>query len=126
MDSTKVVVDFDYSTRLMTGQNRVENIPLWISLQPESFNSENIITGKLESMLLPVAGAIQKIPQSGLEYEPLLQSSTNASLVEGYMVRFGVSEIRRGFKPSNKKFDLAATIRGVLKTAFRIFHRTGC
>jgi len=118
MDSTKVVVDFDYSTRLMTGQNRVENSPLWISLQPESFNSENIITGKLESMLLPVAGAIQKIPQSGLEYEPLLQSSTNASLVEGFMVRFGVSEIRRGFKPSNKKFDLAATISGVLKTAF--------
>ncbi len=118
MDSTKVVVDFDYSTRLMTGQNRVENSPLWISLQPESFNSGNIITGKLESMLLPVAGAIQKIPQSGFEYEPLLQSSTNASLVEGFMVRFGVSEIRRDFKPSNKKFDLAATIRGVFKTAF--------
>ncbi|MEE8553336.1 MAG: hypothetical protein V3S72_08550, partial [Desulfobacterales bacterium] len=118
MDSAKVVVDFDYSTRLMTGQNRVENSPLWISLQPESFNSENIITGKLESMLLPIAGAIQKIPQSGLEYEPLLQSSTNASLVEGLMVRFGVSEIRRIFKPSNKNFDLAASIRGVFKTAF--------
>lgn len=118
MDSTKVVVDFDYSTRLMTGQNQVENSPLWISLQPESFNSENIITGKLESMLLPIAGAIQKIPQSGLEYEPLLQSSTNASLVEGLMVRFGVSEIRRIFKPSNKNFDLAASIRGVFKTAF--------
>jgi ABC-type uncharacterized transport system involved in gliding motility auxiliary subunit len=118
MESAKVVVDFDYSTSLMTGQNQVENSPLWISLQPESFNSENIITGKLESMLLPIAGAIQQIPQSGLEYEPLLQSSTNASLVEGLMVRFGVSEIRRIFKPSNKNFDLAATIRGVFKTAF--------
>jgi ABC-type uncharacterized transport system involved in gliding motility auxiliary subunit len=91
---------------------------LWLSLEPESFNSKNIITGKLESMLLPFAGAIEKIPQSGLEYEPLLQSSTNASLIEGLMVRFGVSEIRRIFKPSNKNYDLAATIRGVFKTAF--------
>lgn len=118
IDSTKVVADFDHSTRLMTGQNQVEDSPLWISLKPESFNSENIITGKLESMLLPIAGAIQKIPQSGLEYEPLLQSSTNASLIDGLMARFGVSEIRRIFKPSNQNFDLAATIRGVFKTAF--------
>lgn len=118
IDSEKVVADFDFATELMTSQNQVEKSPLWLSLEPESFNSENIITGKLESMLLPIAGAIQKIPQSGLEYEPLFQSSTNASLVEGLMVRFGVSEIRRNFKPSNKNFDLAASIRGVFKTAF--------
>ena len=49
--------------------NRVENNPFWISLLPESFNPNNIITSKLEGMLLPTAGAIQKTANTGFEYD---------------------------------------------------------
>jgi len=118
LSSAKVLADLDYSTRLMTRNNRVENNLLWISLPPNAFNPDNIITAQLETMLLPVAGAVQKIPESRFEYEPLLQSSPNASMLDRFMARLGAGEIRRDFKSSGQKFDLAVSISGTFDTAF--------
>jgi ABC-type uncharacterized transport system involved in gliding motility auxiliary subunit len=118
MDRSKVLIDMNNSTRLMTSGNRPEDNPLWLSLGPESFNPNDIITTNLETMLLPVAGAIKKIPESGFEYEPLLQSSVNSALTDSFKARYSTDEIRRDFTPSNEKYDLAVKIRGVFKTAF--------
>lgn len=118
MDSTKVVIDFGNSTRLRTPDNRLEDNPLWISLRTGSFSSKDIITSKLDTMLLPVAGAIKKIPGSAFEYEALLQSSTNSALTDSYKARLGVMELRRDFTPTNEKYDFAVRISGVFKTAF--------
>jgi ABC-type uncharacterized transport system involved in gliding motility auxiliary subunit len=118
MDSSKVLIDMNNSTRLMASDNRPEDNPLWLSLGPEAFNHSDIITANLETMLLPVAGVIKKIPESGFEYEPLLQSSVNSALTDGYKARYSTDEIRRDFTPSDEKYDLAVKIRGVFKTAF--------
>ena len=118
MDSSKVLIDMNNSTKLMASGNRPEDNPLWLSLGPESFNPSDIITANLETMLLPVAGAIKKIPESGFEYEPLLQSSVNSALADSFKARSSTDEIRRDFAPSNEKYDLAVKIRGVFKTAF--------
>ena len=118
MDSSKVLIDMNNSTKLMASGNRPEDNPLWLSLGPESFNPSDIITANLETMLLPVAGAIKKIPESGFEYEPLLQSSVNSALADSFKARSSTDEIRRDFTPSSEKYDLAVKIRGVFKTAF--------
>jgi ABC-type uncharacterized transport system involved in gliding motility auxiliary subunit len=118
MDTSKVLIDMNNSTKLMASGNRPEDNPLWLSLGPESFNPSDIITANLETMLLPVAGAIKKIPESDFEYEPLLQSSVNSALTDSFKARFSTDEIRRDFTPSNEKYDLAVKIRGVFKTAF--------
>jgi ABC-type uncharacterized transport system involved in gliding motility auxiliary subunit len=118
MNSSKVLADLDYSTRLMTRNNRVENNPLWLSLPPGAFNPDNMITAQLETLLLPVAGSIQKAPESRFEYESLLQSSLNASMVDGFMARLGAGELRYNFQPSEKAFDLAVLVRGTFDTAF--------
>jgi len=118
MDSSKVLIDMNNSTRLMTSGNRPEDNPLWLSLGPESFNPNDIITANLETILLPVAGVIKKIPESGFEYEPLLQSSVNSALTDSFKARSSTDEIRRDFTSSNEKYDLAVIIRGVFKTAF--------
>lgn len=118
LNTTRAVVDFDLSTRLRTRDNRIEDNPFWISAGPASFNTDNIITAKLESMLLPIAGAIKKIPESPYEFEPLVQSSTNCQLVETFKARFGTNTIRHEFSPSNEKYNLAVKISGQFKTAF--------
>lgn len=118
LDTTRAVVDFDLSTPLRTRDNQVEENPFWISAGPESFNTDNIITAKLESMLLPIAGSIKKIPESRYEFEPLVQSSTNSQLVETFKARFGTNTIRYEFSPSNEKYNLAVKIGGEFKTAF--------
>lgn len=118
MDRSKVLIDMNNSTRLMTSGTRPEDNPLWLSLGPESFNPSDIITANLETILLPVAGVIKKIPESGFEYEPLLQSSVNSALTDSFKARYSTDEIRRDFTSSNEKYDLAVKIRGVFKTAF--------
>jgi ABC-type uncharacterized transport system involved in gliding motility auxiliary subunit len=118
LDGFKVLIDMNNSTRLMASNNRPEDNPLWLSLGPEAFNPNDIITANLETMLLPVAGVIKKIPESGFEYEPLLQSSVNSALTDSFKARASNDEIRRDFTPSDKKYDLAVKVRGVFKTAF--------
>jgi len=118
MEAGKVVTDFDYTTRLRTMDNRVENNPLWLSPAADAFNAEDIISGDLETMLLPAAGAIRKLAEGKATYEPLLQSSANSALTDGFKIRLGVSELRREFKPTAERYDLAVKLSGVFASAF--------
>lgn len=118
MDLGKAVTDFDLVTRLRGQDNQVESNPLWLSIPSRLLNRENIITAQLESLLLPVAGAVTKASESPYAYETLVQSSANASLTDTMMVRFGAEALRRDFKPVGKPFDLAARITGTFKSAF--------
>ena len=56
----QAVVDMDNPTRLRNESNQIEDNPFWLSIRQNGLNPENIITSKLESLLLPVAGNIEK------------------------------------------------------------------
>jgi ABC-type uncharacterized transport system involved in gliding motility auxiliary subunit len=118
MDPEKAVVDFDFPTGLRTHSHQVESNPSWLSLPDEAFNKDAIITSQLNSMILPVAGAIKKAENADIGYESLVQSSTNSALVNTFQLRFGIEEIRREFQPTSDKYDLAVKIHGNFKTAF--------
>jgi len=118
MDAGKIVTDFELTTKLRNQSNQIEDNPLWLSVKGDFFNADDLTTAKLENMLLPVAGAIKKIPESQFEYESLLKSSKNSSLTESFRMRFGSEMLRRDFRPSNESYDLAVKIRGTFKTAF--------
>ncbi len=118
MEENKVVVDFDYATRLRNRQNQVENNPVWLSVAPEGFNTEEISTAELESMLLPAAGAITKMEDATYSYEPLIRSSKNSALTESFRAQFGTQGLRREFKPTVDQYDLAVRIQGTFQTAF--------
>lgn len=118
MDMGKVLLDFDYLSKLRGQNNQVEDNPLWISIPQGAFNQDAIITAQLESMLTPIAGAIQKTPDSPYEYEPLVQSSANSALTDAFRVRFGVQQLRRDFSPTPAMYDLAVKVTGTFQTAF--------
>ena len=118
MDPEKAVVDFDFPTGLRTQTHQVESNPSWLSLSGEAFNKDALITSQLNSMILPVAGALMKADGADIEYEPLIQSSTNSALVNTFQLRFGIEEVRREFQPTPDKYDLAVKIYGNFKTAF--------
>ena len=69
-------------------------------------------------MLLPVAGAIDVLPDSPATVEPLLQTSTNNTTVDAFMHNMDVQTLRRDFKPSGTVRNLAVRISGNFKTAF--------
>jgi len=114
----RVLADFDYSTKIRARGNQIEDNPFWLSLRADSFNVDNIVTAKLESILLPMAGTIREEGETDLAYEPLLRSSANSALKKSEKVRMTANEIRREFKPENKKYDLAVKLSGTFKTAF--------
>jgi ABC-type uncharacterized transport system involved in gliding motility auxiliary subunit len=120
MDKSRALVDLAYATRLRAEDNRIENNPMWLSLRAEAFDPEALITADLEAMLLPVAGAIEKQPdtESNLTYEPLLRSSNQSGFIDSFKARFGVAEIRKEFSPDGKKHDIAVRLHGRFPGAF--------
>lgn len=117
-DPSKVVVDFDQTTPVRTRDNRVEQSPVMISARNEAFNSGNVVTAGLESMLFPLVGALNKTKDSTFEFEPLVRSGKNASLIEAFKAGMGLDMIRRKFVPGKERLYLCARISGKFKTAF--------
>lgn len=118
MNPDKAVIDFDFPTNLRTQNNQVESNPSWLSLSGEIFNKNALITSQLNSMILPVAGVIEKSEDTDIQYESLIRSSTNSTLEDTFKLRFNIEEIRRKFQPSGKSYDLAVKIEGKFKSAF--------
>jgi ABC-type uncharacterized transport system involved in gliding motility auxiliary subunit len=118
MKAGKAVADYSFATRLRNRNNQVEENPLWLSAQDGAFNTDNVITADLESMLLPVAGSIEALPDSPTTMVPLVQSSPNNSLVDAFMHSMDVNALRRDFKPSGTVRNLAVRLTGTFKTAF--------
>ncbi|HSM74828.1 MAG TPA: Gldg family protein [Desulfobacterales bacterium] len=114
----QAVVDMDNPTRLRNENNQIEDNPFWLSIRQDGINPEEIITSKLESLLLPVAGSIEKTADSPLTYQALVNSSANATLADGFSARFGIGEVRRTFQASGDTYDLAVKLSGVFQTAF--------
>jgi len=118
MDPAKAVADFGQPTRVRTGSNSTEDNPLMISARGEVFNRKDVVTAGLESMLFPVAGAIEKTGGMEHEFEPLVDSSTNAALTDAFNAFLGVEAVKKGFVPAGKPFNLVVRVRGTFKTAF--------
>jgi len=120
MDKTKALVDLAYATRLRAQDNRIENNPLWLSLRAEAFDKETLITAGLESMLLPVAGAIERIEEKDLDlsYQTLLRSSPQSGLIDSFKAQFSVADIRKEFSAADKRYDMAVQLHGRFPSAF--------
>jgi len=118
MDPAKAVADFGQPTRVRTGGNSTEENPLMISARGEVFNRKDVVTAGLESMLFPVAGAIEKTGGTDHEFETLVDSSANAALTDAFNAFLGVEAVKKGFVPVGKPFHLVVRVRGTFKTAF--------
>jgi ABC-type uncharacterized transport system involved in gliding motility auxiliary subunit len=119
MDISKAVIDYNLTTNLRNRQNQVERNPAWLSIPQANFNHENIITSQLDSMLLPVAGALEVKKDIPYEVETLVESTENSALMDTTELRFGgVDGLRQKFSPTQESYILALKIRGSFKTAF--------
>lgn len=118
MDSAKAIADLDQPTRIRTRNYMAESSPVWISARGGAFSKSDVATSRLESMLFPVAGAIQKTEGSSYEFEPMVQSGRNAALIDAFKAIFGATAIRRDFISAGERFNIVVRVRGKFKTAF--------
>lgn len=103
-----------------SGRMQVLQYLPYISLGPESFNREDGVTSQLGKLNLASAGALAPIKGSGLEFTPLLQSSTEAMLIDLPDVAFqpNPAKLLANFEPSSERYVLAARLLGPAKTSF--------
>lgn len=119
IEAESILVDMDQPTRLATPDNQTEINPTWVTLGADAFNADNMVTAKLETMLLPISGVLQKTDTAAdVAYQPLLQSSPNSMTVNRMMARLGPDVLRRDFKTDDTRKDLAVLLRGTFNTAF--------
>lgn len=137
LEPNKVVGDISAATAVNTGETREpKQFLIWLSLNRNAvissddgrvlgridyFNNEDIITGAVDSVLLPWSGNLNVAAPEGVSISPLLQSSEGAMLVEDKDYRFNggnPDKLLQDYQPGNKVLPLAVRIRGKLKTNF--------
>jgi ABC-type uncharacterized transport system involved in gliding motility auxiliary subunit len=117
-DMGRVVADTDAATNLRAPDNRIERSLVALTLATNQISRADILTSKLDIMLLPYAGALTDQTGEKLTFTPLLSSSDHAGTVSAMSAQFGSSAVQREFKDSPVRLTLAARLHGTFATAF--------
>jgi ABC-type uncharacterized transport system involved in gliding motility auxiliary subunit len=104
---------------LQAGQAPSQHIAI-IGFNRESMNSKDVVTSALDAINVMTAGVLKKKDGATIEFEPLIQSSTNAALLPGARLALlsDSQSLLDGFKPTGERYAIAARIHGKLKSAF--------
>ncbi|MCB1672570.1 MAG: Gldg family protein [Gammaproteobacteria bacterium] len=120
-DKMKVLTDSDLALRVMLGQGSrpVSHLGM-LGVNRNGLTQDDIITSRLETINVSSAGAISHIEGASTRFEPLLQSSSNAMLmnVGTFQDVDDPSVLFDEFEPADQRFTIAARVSGVVNTAF--------
>jgi ABC-type uncharacterized transport system involved in gliding motility auxiliary subunit len=95
--------------------------PAIIGLRAEHMNQSDTISANLEQVNLDGSGALALLDaKAGFKLEPLLQSTTDAMLMDVETVKFqrDPRQLLADFKPSGTRYVMAGVLSGKFKTAF--------
>jgi ABC-type uncharacterized transport system involved in gliding motility auxiliary subunit len=104
---------------LRQGQPPSQHIAI-IGFNRTSMGSNDVVTAALDTVNVMTAGTLAKKEDATIEFEPLLQSSTNAALIPAARLAFlpDSDSLLDGFKATGERYTVAARIRGKLKSAY--------
>jgi ABC-type uncharacterized transport system involved in gliding motility auxiliary subunit len=117
-DTGKVVADLDFKLQLNGPNHQPTDAPAFLGLNADGINRDDIATGPLDTVWLPLSGAFTGAPVAGLKETVLLHSSTQAELVDGMAASMGGESLMENFKPTGVSYALAVRLTGKFKTAF--------
>ena len=104
-----VVGDRKYALAVDEGDGKQVRHFAILGLGEDALNRDNIITSGLDVLTVAMAGYVQPKEGADLEFEPLMQSSTEAKLFETSKFRFlpKVSSLSEDYQPSGEQYVLA-------------------
>ncbi len=117
-DTSKVVADLNFKMQLRGQNGQPTEAPAFLALTADGINRDDIVTGPIDNIWLPLCGAFTGEPAAGLTEAVLLHSTKESQLVDGFMAGMGGDSILSGFKPSGVEYKLAVRLTGKFKTAF--------
>ncbi|HEX2492431.1 MAG TPA: Gldg family protein [Steroidobacter sp.] len=104
---------------LRQGQPPSQHIAI-IGFNRASMDPKDVVTSTLDSINVMTAGVLTKKDNATITFEPLIQSSTNAGLVPVARLAFleDAGALLDDFKPTGRRYTVAARISGKLKSAY--------
>ncbi|HEY5914384.1 MAG TPA: Gldg family protein [Verrucomicrobiae bacterium] len=118
LDTGKVVADLNFKMQVGGRNGQPQEAPAVLSLTALGINKDDVVTGQIDNIWLPFAGAITGTPVSGLKETVLLKSTKESQLVDGFMANLSGENVMKEFKPSGTEYALAVRLTGRFKTAF--------
>ncbi len=94
--------------------------PLILGLREAQINDRDLVSAKLNLINIDTAGRFRLKDGATVKLEPLLQSSSEASVVSTERTRFlpDPRELLKDFTPSGENYIIAGRLTGKLKSAF--------
>ncbi|TLY91684.1 MAG: hypothetical protein E6K23_17805 [Gammaproteobacteria bacterium] len=118
---TEVVADRAHalSVTMRQGEPPVEHLGV-LGLDKGSFTASDVITAGLSNVNLATAGYLEPVKDAKVHFEPLLQSSSDAQALPAARFRmlFDPATLRDGFKPTGRRYTIAARVSGNVHSAF--------
>jgi ABC-type uncharacterized transport system involved in gliding motility auxiliary subunit len=119
--SDKVLTDSDLALRIRMGQNQqpVAHIGM-LGIHRDNLAGDDIITNRLEAINFSSTGAIAKAENAATTFEPLIQSSTNAMLMDSGLFEdvADPSILFDEFVSAQQSYVIAARVTGIVDSAF--------
>ncbi|MCF7708332.1 MAG: GldG family protein [Verrucomicrobia bacterium] len=117
-DPDKVVADMNYKTKVSSGGGPNQSNPAVLSINKDAVNTTDLVTSKLDNVLMLFAGVFRGEPKEGITKTTLIETSENSQLVQKMMAQFSGSQIMQEFEASGVRYPLAVRLSGKFKTAF--------
>jgi len=107
------------SVSMRQGAPPVQHLGI-LGLDKSTFAPGDVITAGLSNINVATAGYLEPAKDAHVKFEPLVQSSAEAEPlpVERFTMLFDPSSLRDGFKPTGKRYTIAARVTGSIQTAF--------
>jgi len=119
--SDKVLTDSDLALRVRMGQSQQPQAHLgMLGVHRDNLAGDDIITNRLEAINFSSTGAIASAENATTVFEPLIQSSTNAMLMDAGFLEdvTDPSILFDEFVSAQQSFVIAARVSGVIDSAF--------
>ncbi|MGI9251622.1 MAG: Gldg family protein [Pseudohongiellaceae bacterium] len=120
-DSSKVLTDNQLALRVTLGQTgRAMPHLSMLGIQRDYLAIDDIVTDNLESINLSSTGVISPLENATTSFDPILQSSTDAMLMDATILEnlTDPTTLFNQFASMNQSYVIAARINGVINTAF--------
>ena len=117
-ETGKVVGDLKFKMQLRGRDGAPQTAPAFLDLNPEGISGDAIATAQIDNIWLPFTGAFTGTPVAGLKMTPLLHSTKEAGLLDGFLANLSGESALKELKPTGVEYALGVSLTGKFKTAF--------
>jgi ABC-type uncharacterized transport system involved in gliding motility auxiliary subunit len=122
-DPNQVAGDYTHARRVQYGSGQkpaVSEYVVWLGLDKRNVDESEPVAAGIESLNFATAGVLTKVAGATTKFEPLLQTSAAASIIDASKIgaRPDPVSLLKDYSPGKQRLALAARVTGEAGTAF--------